>query len=500
MLTFATLLLTPILMIWLSLSIFQKNQVTTIKDLYHSDNLWELVAGNSVESLEGATFDLQDEILDIIDEDPDRLIQEETLQELENRVKVLEGGLVLFRDSEVIHDGYPAEETSNLQEMLRDAASLTSFSDGGTFLAGSLQCYVKQQDFLFSDNSAGRIDILIPADAQFPETRGFLTQMLVSVAALLIVIAFSMTLWIYYTMLRPITELQKATQAIRDGNLDYQLYLDDTDEIGDLCRDFEAMRRRLKETAEEKVQYDKESKELISNISHDLKTPITTIKGYSQGLMEGVASSPEKQERYVRTIYNKACDMERLIEELTFYSKIDTNKMPYSFSKINVADYFNDCVMDLSNELEARNIEFRYRNRVDDDTLIIADAEQMKRVVNNVISNSVKYMDKPKQFIHMDIRDAGDFIEVTIEDNGKGIGAKDLPRIFERFYRTDASRSSSTGGSGIGLSIVKKIIEDHGGKVWATSVEGEGTTIHFVLRKYVETEAGGSGLSGGRFS
>ena len=98
----------------------------------------------------------------------------------------------------------------------------------------------------------------------------------------------------------------------------------------------------------------------------------------------------------------------------------------------------------------------------------------------------MKYMDKEKGKINLRIKDVGDFVQVEIEDNGKGIAAKDLPNIFERFYRTDASRNSSKGGSGIGLSIVKKIIEEHGGKIWATSRENTGTTMYFVLRKYQE--------------
>ena len=214
-----------------------------------------------------------------------------------------------------------------------------------------------------------------------------------------------------------------------------------------------------------------------------LKTPITAIKGYAEGLMEGVASSPEKRDKYIRTIYNKANDMDRLINELTFYSKIDTNKIPYTFSKINVANYFRDCVEEVGLELEARGIELGYFNFVDEDVMVIADAEQMKRVINNIIGNSLKYMDKKNGIINIRILDVGDFVQVEIEDNGKGIGQKELPYIFDRFYRTDSSRNSSKGGSGIGLSIVKKIIEDHGGKIWVTSKLGIGTEIHFVLRK-----------------
>ena len=188
-------------------------------------------------------------------------------------------------------------------------------------------------------------------------------------------------------------------------------------------------------------------------------------------------------EKYIHTIYNKANEMDTLINELTLYSRIDTNRIPYHFDTVLANEYFDDCAKDLAMELESKNVDFNY---VESDVRIIADAEQMRRVIHNIIDNSMKYMDKAKAKINLRVKDAGDFIQVEIEDNGKGIAAKDLTNIFERFYRTDASRNSSKGGSGIGLSIVKKIVEEHGGKIWANSREGNGTTMCFVLRKYQE--------------
>lgn len=303
---------------------------------------------------------------------------------------------------------------------------------------------------------------------------------------ILVITGLSVGSWIYRSMASPLAKLKKATYNIKEGNLDFVLDVEGTDEFSELCQDFEDMRRRLKESAEERVRMDKENKELISNISHDLKTPMTAIKGYVEGIMDGIADTPEKMERYIRTIYNKTNEMDHLINELTFYSKIDTNRIPYTFSKLNVEDYFNDCAEELSVEMETRNIELVYANYVDSKVQIIADGEQIRRVIHNIISNSIKYMDKPKGIIQIRVKDVGDFIQVEIEDNGKGIAAKDLTNIFDRFYRTDVSRNSSKGGSGIGLSIVKKIMDDHGGKVWATSREGIGTIMYFVLRKYQE--------------
>ena len=306
---------------------------------------------------------------------------------------------------------------------------------------------------------------------------------------ILIFTSVSVGLWIYRSVATPLVKLRKATQNIKDGNLDFVLDVEGADEFAELCRDFEEMRRRLKESAEEKLVLDKENKELISNISHDLKTPITAVKGYVEGIMDGVADTPEKMDRYVRTIYNKTVEMDHLINELTFYSKIDTNRIPYTFSKLNVEDYFSDCAEEVGLELETRGIQLCYANYVDSDVQVIADGEQIRRVIHNIISNAIKYMDKGKGMkgiIQIRVKDVGDFVQVEIEDNGKGIAAKDLPYIFDRFYRTDVSRTSAKGGSGIGLSIVRKILEDHGGKVWATSREDIGTIMYFVLRKYQE--------------
>lgn len=292
--------------------------------------------------------------------------------------------------------------------------------------------------------------------------------------------------WIYRSVSVPLAKLQKAARNIKEGNLDFEIRQESDDEIGQLCQDFEEMRLRLKANAEEKVAFDRENKELISNISHDLKTPITAIKGYVEGIMDGVADTPEKMDRYIKTIYNKANEMDLLINELTLYSKIDTNRIPYNFTTISAKDYFGDCGEDLHMELESKGIEFTYCNTMEEDCKVIVDPEQLRRVINNVVSNSVKYMDKPNGRVTMEVKDVGDFVQVELGDNGKGIAAKDLPYIFDRFYRTDASRNSSKGGSGIGLSIVKKIVEEHGGNIWATSEEGAGTTMYFVIRKYQE--------------
>ena len=345
--------------------------------------------------------------------------------------------------------------------------------------------HVQESSSQASDSSQMVYDISLPQSSS-SQVKLMAKDMILTATIILVFTALSVGLWIYRSIAVPLVKLKKATKNIKEGNLDFVLEVEGNDEFSQLCQDFEEMRKRLKESTEEKILMDKENKELISNISHDLKTPITAVKGYVEGIMDGVADTPEKMDRYVRTIYNKTNEMDHLINELTFYSKIDTNRIPYTFSKLNVEDYFSDCAEELGLEMETRGIELVYANYVEKGVQVIADGEQIRRVIHNIVSNAIKYMEKPRGIIQLRVKDVGDFIQVEIEDNGRGIAAADLPYIFDRFYRTDVSRNSSKGGSGIGLSIVKKIMEDHGGKVWATSRLGIGTIMYFVLRKYQE--------------
>ena len=320
-----------------------------------------------------------------------------------------------------------------------------------------------------------------------PFDRSLMANMILTMIVILLITGLLLAVWLYRGIEAPISSLIRATKSIRDGNLDYELRPEGTVlEIQELFDSFEQMRIRLREANEGKVEFDRQNRELISNISHDLKTPITAVKGYVEGLMDGVADTPEKVDRYIRTIYNKTNDMDRLINELSFYSKITTNRIPYAFDKVNVRGFFDDAADEIHDDLQAKGFAFSYKNTVPGDTVVIADSEQLTRVLNNLIGNAIKYNDKNEKRIALNVALSGGEVQVSVSDNGKGIAARDLASVFDRFYRTDSSRNSSAGGSGIGLSIVKKIVEDHGGRVWASSREGEWTTMYFALRRYVE--------------
>ena len=286
-------------------------------------------------------------------------------------------------------------------------------------------------------------------------------------ACVIDVIAIVMWFWIYKRILVPLDKMRIATKKIADGNFDYELDEKDFVEIPFLYNDFEKMRIKLKENEEEKILSENASRELVSNISHDLKTPLTAIRGYVEGILDGVASSPQKVRDYLTTIYNKTNDMTKLIDELLYYSRVSGNEFSYNFEKTNVKEFFDDYVKDLYLELDTIRINFSYSANVDADTMIDIDREQIKRALNNIVANAVKYMDKEDPEIHFRVKETMDAINIRISDNGRGIDEKDLPHIFERFYRSDASRNTKLGGSGIGLSIVKKVIENHEGSVVA---------------------------------
>lgn len=434
----------------------------------------------TIENYSQMTEEVLEKVKEQIATQPEKLEDKNYLDEITADLKNKSSYIIVRKDNEIYYAGNHTF-AKRIFSILPEYGNEMPNAETGYYY-NDMKKLVKEVDFLFTDGSKGSFFIVTSVGSLI--SKSTLRKMLLAFILVLVFTSIILTRWIYSGILNPINQLNTAMQNIAEGNLEYMLATDEKGEIGELYRNYEDMRLRLKESTDEKIEHEQKNRELVSNISHDLKTPITAIKGYVEGIMDGVADTPEKMDKYIKTIYNKANDMDRLINELTTYSGIDNNRIPYNFRRINVADYFGDCVEEVGLDLESKNIQLNYEDLVEPSTQIIADPEQLKRVINNIIGNSVKYLDKAKGVIDIRILDEVDSIRVEIEDNGKGIAAKDLPNIFERFYRTDASRNSSKGGSGIGLSIVKKIIEDHGGYIWATSKENEGTCMHFVIRKY----------------
>ncbi len=484
--SFCIIIFVPILLAVFVIWGFQKFQIKAIETTYGIESGTYTYLTNPVQLLNQYTKRNYERLLKEASGNPDRFLEKAFLDKINRELKGKYSYLIVRKEDIIIYKGMNSELEEKDLPGYGEGAQEEEDAVSGVYVDGDEEILIKQINFNFTDGDRGSAFIITTSYEVLPEVQRLFFDVCISLLMILILTAAMLIIWIYQGIIRPLKELKTATVNIQQGNLDFTIEREGSDEISELCASFEEMRKRLKESFEQQIAGEQENRELIRNIAHDLKTPITAVKGYSEGLLDGVANTPEKQEKYLRTINSKANEMDALLNELTLYSKIDTNRIPYNFNKLNVAEYFNDCIEEVGMDLETKQIGLAYFNYVDNDVMIIADPEQLKRVIHNIIGNSVKYMDKQQGLINIRIKDVGDFIQVELEDNGRGIAAKDIPYIFERFFRADASRNSATGGSGIGLSIVKKIIEDHGGKIWATSKESVGTVMYFVIRKYQE--------------
>ncbi|PTM59666.1 sensor histidine kinase [Desmospora activa] len=411
--------------------------------------------------------------------EPDRLVDAAFLKEVDGQFRQVRSGLVIQTDNQILYQSPFLEESNILAQLQRPGAHQKGNhmvkSDGRLFV-------VEKHSFTFADGRTGTM-ILVSDSSQLIEfVRKFLPLLILS---LLLVIGLTngvLTFLLSRSIIKPLFTLKHAAEHIKEGNLDHEVRLNRKDEIGQLGATFEEMRSRLKESIQTQLQYEENRKELISNISHDLKTPITAIKGCAEGIRDGIADTDEKRDKYIDMIYKKAVDMDHLIDELFLFSKLDLKRVPFHFEHVDIVAFLQEYVEELhhSPQMNGIQVEFQAANhRID----VIADREKLGRVISNIVDNSVKYMDKAEKQIRFGLVEAEDKVTVTIEDNGQGIAPEALPHIFDRFYRAEESRNTSTGGSGLGLAIVKHIVNEHGGHIWAESELGVGTHIYFALPK-----------------
>ncbi|MBC1501966.1 HAMP domain-containing histidine kinase [Listeria weihenstephanensis] len=343
---------------------------------------------------------------------------------------------------------------------------------------GDLFRYIKF-DFSYSDDTKGSVMVL--------QSENSYTEILQKWGALIVgaillfgfLVVALLSYFVAKSVIRPIVHLKESAEKIEAGNLDFEMEAPKgKNEISALITTFEKMRIRLKKSLEVQEQYEKNRKELLSNISHDLKTPITSIVGYIEGIQDGVANTPEKQAKYLEIAHMKAKDMNALIDELFLFSKLDLHKEPFNFRDVDL----NALLAQVTEESEWSFEKAQFRLVTPEDKLIAeADREKLKRVFENLIHNSIKYMDKEQANIIIKLEKQQMDAIITIQDNGKGISDAGLAAMFDRFYREEVSRNSSTGGSGLGLSIAKQIVEEHRGQIWATSKLDFGTTIFMKL-------------------
>lgn len=484
------------------------NQADILKTDYHAETTSETFLLNPIHILSTATMKDFKTLVNVADTTPDLLQKKDYLEQINRELTDRDSFLIVRKGGQ----NYYVGDEDTLQSM----NPLPAFNDYqigyNNIISIDHTILIKQKDFYFSDQTKGQLFLLTDLTEILPRWTNSVKQLALSGTLILFATAMLLIIWLYSSIVKPLNILRIATMQIGAGNLDEPVHVNSTDEIGELCRDFEEMRIRLKEMIEDRIRYEQDTRDMISNMAHDLQTPLTSIKGYSEGILDGVANTPEKQEKYLRTIYAKASDMSYLVDELSVFAKVEQNTLPYHFISIPLHSYFEDCIEEFSLDMETKHIAMHYENLCTRDTQIYADPEQLKRVIQNIINNAVKYLDKPQGNIWFSIRELPvprpaaplyrqlnpdgtlktettdipaptQFIQIEIRDNGPGINEKDLPHIFQRFYRADASRSSAKRGSGLGLAIVSRIIADHGGRVWAESTVGQGTSIYFTIKR-----------------
>jgi signal transduction histidine kinase len=502
---FLIITVAPLLLMMISAQVILRQQNAILKSSYQAKTSISGFIFHPIHVLYTMTMEDYDSLVDISNKNPDQLCDMAYLTKLNDLLEKQDSFLIV-RKSGIdffIGDKHTYAQMGNLPGF----STSTTGEDNTLYIDRATPSLIKEKDFYFSDHSEGQFFLITDLTKLLPRWETFAKQLIISWLLIMLTTALLLIFWIYNSIVKPLNILRIATCQIGVGKLDEPVRVSSTDEIGELCRDFEEMRLQLKDMIEKRIQYESDTREMISNMAHDLQTPLTSIKGYSEGILDGVASTDEKKEKYLRIIYTKASDMSYLVDELSVFARVEQNDISYHFIAMNLEQYFSDCLSDVSLDLEMKHIQLIYQNDCPADTTLYADPEQFRRVIGNVLSNSVKYMNRENGEIkiHMKMQplpsmakplyqqlDEKDeslpiavnsrMIEISIWDNGPGVESKDIPQLFKRFYRADASRNSAQRGSGLGLAIVEKIVSAHGGRVWAESQPGKGLGIYITLR------------------
>lgn len=408
---------------------------------------------------------------------PMELMSPEYLNSLTDKLHKIDSGLMIRKNDDIFYltDELKAVRTEELPKFGTERSFRSLEKIGKQTFA------MKQHDFYLQDGS--EISVFLMRDAS-PWNQFVRTFFPILIGLCLLILIATNGLLAYFvsnSIIKPINQLKKAAHFIKNGNLRHPITPVKNDEIGQLTQAFEEMRIQLKESHEIQKQYEENRKELIAHISHDLKTPITSIKGYIEGICDGVADTPEKRARYIQTIYTKAVDMDHLIDELFLFSKLDLGKVPFEFECIDIKNYLSDYFEELSFDLRKHKVEVNFQFAPKDKYQILIDREKFKRVLANIINNSLKYMDKDKKELMISMYSTQEHVVISIADNGPGIPRESIPFIFNQFYRAEQSRNKLTGGSGLGLSIAKMIIEEHNGVITLESTLKVGTKITITL-------------------
>jgi len=443
------------------------------------ERVYDVKIGDNPVKVMEKTNDVFSGIISVSEQNNDSFLSKSYLAFLEKSLKTIKSGIIVRKNNYIVYTSKGYENDQILKSL-----PTSHYWNGETrnyLLQNKL--FTCEYDCVFRDGSKGSIFFIRDISSVEDSLRKLIFSVVLVLLSILIFTNGMLTYLVSKSIIRPLNSLKKAANEIKEGNLDFCVNIKHEDEIGELAKAFEDMRQRLKESVTLQLQYENNRKELISNISHDLKTPVAAIKGYVEGIMDGVADTPEKMEKYINTINHKASDLDRLIEELFLFSKLDLKKVPFNFEKIDIKAYLEFCIEELEFDLKEKGVKVIHSISYESGNPVLGDREKLKRVIMNIVENAVKYMDKEERMMEISLSENETYAIISIWDNGMGIPEESLPFIFDRFYRTDPARNTLTGGSGLGMSIAKQIIEEHGGNIWVESQEGIGSKFSFTLKK-----------------
>jgi signal transduction histidine kinase len=358
------------------------------------------------------------------------------------------------------------------------------FSENGIVIVNHAQSKNEEYLVIITNN-----DYIVNDVSERYNAQNFSSLMFGKTGIILLLIALVFTLSIIIlslitsrTISKPIKELSEGANEIANGNLDYVIDYDSTNEIGTTVKSFNHMTKRLKQSIEEQHRIEDTRKEMIAGVAHDLRTPLTSVRGYVEGLIDGIANTPEKRDEYLKIIYSSTNHMEKLLDELLTVSRLELGTIELNAKPTNLIDYLNECAETMRIELNENNFDFEYINNCQEELIVNLDTDRFTRVIKNIMSNSIKYARKDvKGKITLEVQNYQKSVIISLADNGIGLDKESLPRIFDTFYRADKARSNVSEGSGIGLAVCKQIVELHGGHIWATSEENEGLTIFISI-------------------
>lgn len=271
--------------------------------------------------------------------------------------------------------------------------------------------------------------------------------------------------WINSLILPPMKEIRQGMKKVKSGVLDGEIPVLRQDELGEVCEEFNEMQRQLKRSKEEQMKYEAYRKGLISSISHDLRTPLTTIKGYVGGILDGIADTEEKKKKYLLAVQTRTKDLENLVNQLSSYNKMENHTFNYQKEQTDLKEFVREYLEENEAFISEHRLDILLS--AEDDINLVMDRGAFKRILDNLLTNSIRYRKKEQSRIEINIQKKDGRILWCVADDGPGVAENCLEKIFESFCRLDEARSHCSEGSGLGLAIVKRIVIDHQGMIYA---------------------------------